>query len=1134
VVALAEAFVRVRADTRGFRRETEREAVTAGKGAGEKFGDGFTRGADGKLRDSRGRFVGAGEAAGQSFSKGFNRGTSKGTKGGGAFASALALSAAKATIFGGAAGAAAPAVLKLVGALAPAAGAAIALPAALAAGAAAMGTLKLATAGVGDAIKEGFTGNAKQAAEALKKLSPEAREFAKSVIVLKGRLNTLQDTTADHFFRRFNTQVQPLARVYMPILNRQLPILAGAMGGVAKQFAVAARQGVLLQGVRAVLGNTATAAAALGPAMRPALAALGRLLTVGAPTIRQLGIGFSDAAVRASRFVTEAAKTGRLAGWLEAGKQTLRDLAGILGNVGSIFTSVVRAANAGGTTLLATLRGITGQVAAFLKSAQGSEALTAVFATLARIGAAIRTSLGAALPAVAQSLAALGPTIAMLAGTAAQFVVALAPLLPAFSRLAATLIDAIIPALAALAGWLNRHQTVLKVVAAAVGSLYLAITLYSAGVKVAAAATALWTTITKIAAVVTKVWTVTTAALGVAMRFALGPIGLIITAVGLLVAGIVYAYRNHEGFRNLVQKVWQAIQVAASWAWNNVLKPIFAAWKYYLVNVVAPAMLWLWNNVLKPAWAGISAAASFAWNHVIKPVFAGWKAVITNVIAPAVMWFWNNIVKPAFAGIKWAANNLWVVLQVIFAAWRLYIAKVLIPALQFLWNAAKVSFTLIGNHIRFVWNVLIKPVFNLLKAGFGLLVEGIRIGWGRLRAIFSLLGGFLTGTVAPAFRKGVDAIRTAWAKVQEAARKPVAFVVNQVINPLARGFNKVAGALGVKGRIAEIGGFASGGRIPGAPSRRDNLLAAAPGGLLKVATGEFVTNARSTAANLPLIKAINAARGPVSFADLDPHLDGRADGGIIGRIKGLAGNVWDAITNPGKLLKAPLDAALKRIPGAGGMADVAKGMGRKLIDGLMGFIGRTGVGLGGGSVGGWSRMRALIAGQFPGLGMISGLRRGATTLSGNRSYHALGRAVDYPPSRALASWIRTRFGKNTKELITPFQDLNLLNGRPHTYTGAVWNQHNFAGGNSHVHWAAALGGLIGKRSGLNLPFGAYDTGGLLPRGLSLAYNGTGAPERVGGGDTHIHLHNHGVIGSQRDMDRWLAAGIDRVQRDRKT
>jgi hypothetical protein len=65
-----------------------------------------------------------------------------------------------------------------------------------------------------------------------------------------------------------------------------------------------------------------------------------------------------------------------------------------------------------------------------------------------------------------------------------------------------------------------------------------------------------------IATVATGALTVATTALGAAIRFALGPVGLIITGVGLLAGGLVLAYQKSETFRNIVNAALDAVKGA--------------------------------------------------------------------------------------------------------------------------------------------------------------------------------------------------------------------------------------------------------------------------------------------------------------------------------------------------------------------------------------------------------------------------------------------------------------------------------------------------------------------------------------------------------------------------------------------
>lgn len=157
-------------------------------------------------------------------------------------------------------------------------------------------------------------------------------------------------------------------------------------------------------------------------------------------------------------------------------------------------------------------------------------------------------------------------------------------------------------------------------------------------------------------------------------------------------------------------------------------------------------------------------------------------------------------------------------------------------------------------------------------------------------------------------------------------------------------------------------------------------------------------------------------------------------------------------------------------------------MGQRFADRLAASISRglgkaieRGVGaLGGGSgPGGWRWQMAALRRVFPGLQLISGFRPGAITATGNRSYHASGRAVDIPPRMDVFNWIRANYGARTKELIfSPAGGRQVWNGRPHVYSGITRANHW-----DHVHWA-------------------YDKGGWLMPGTTVATNNTGKPERV--------------------------------------
>jgi hypothetical protein len=82
--------------------------------------------------------------------------------------------------------------------------------------------------------------------------------------------------------------------------------------------------------------------------------------------------------------------------------------------------------------------------------------------------------------------------------------------------------------------------------------------------------------------------------------------------------------------------------------------------------------------------------------------------------------------------------------------------------------------------------------------------------------------------------------------------------------------------------------------------------------------------------------------------------------------------------------------------------------------------------------------------------VTSGLRVGSITSSGNLSYHSSGHALDMAGGDmyGLAQALYSNYGSMLEELITPWPQFNLKNGRPFKYDAVIEAQHK-----DHVHTA---------------------------------------------------------------------------------
>lgn len=118
------------------------------------------------------------------------------------------------------------------------------------------------------------------------------------------------------------------------------------------------------------------------------------------------------------------------------------------------------------------------------------------------------------------------------------------------------------------------------------------------------------------------------------------------------------------------------------------------------------------------------------------------------------------------------------------------------------------------------------------------------------------------------------------------------------------------------------------------------------------------------------------------------------------------------------------------------------------------------------------------AGIAHGLQVTSGLRPGARTRHGTLSDHAVGKALDLAgPASSMAAFFKALVG-NAAVKQAFYDPLGSI-------FGGAWSSYREGGHSDHVHVAT------------------YDQGGILRPGLTMAWNGTGRNEYVGGGNVTI-------------------------------
>jgi hypothetical protein len=521
-------------------------------------------------------------------------------------------------------------------------------------------------------------------------------------------------------------------------------------------------------------------------------------------------------------------------------------------------------------------------------------------------------------------------------------------------------------------------------------------------------------------------------------------------------------------------------------AWLVPLVGSIAALGVAVGVVMVATKVWAAMQTVAAVASGVWTAAQWLLNIALSAnpiglVIIGIAALIAIIvlIATKTTWF-QTIWKVVWTFVKQIAGEV--------ADW--FTGKIL-PSLRDAYNQ------IVGviNFFKNTWNTVWGTVKDVTRT----VVDAVT-------GFFSNLRTWVTVTLPNAFGKGVDAIRAAWDLVRDAAKKPVTFVVNSVINPLIVGWNKIAGVFGAP-KADEIKGFAGGvaGIFPGYSPGRDNLLAP----LAAFSGGEAVMVPEWTrAVGADRINMWNRIARTRGVAGATQAMAQYADGGIL-----------DFITSPAKWVAGKVGGAVGSITdkfGANPFAQFLVSMGKKLVAAAIakGKSLLAAGGAGGGPIGAWPSSpsaqrgdsgvwRSIVA-LINSTGPLSG-SFGNAYRAGDPLWHGSGRAVDWMGYNqdALASFFMARIG-SVLELIhrTGNRDYAVTRGRNMgSFDNALMEQHR-----NHIHIAMQRGGLM--------PVRGFDYGGAWPSG-TLGYNSSGRTEHVASGATM-----DAVVGR---LDRLIAA-----------
>ena len=351
---------------------------------------------------------------------------------------------------GAAVGSLVPLVAGLVTALAQIAPAAAVAVSGLLAVKLATGTIKLAMVGVEDAVTAALDPSDPEAyAEALKKLSPNARSFVQEIRRAQPALDRIRKTVQDKVFAGLDTQLRSTAKAALPELRAALNSTAYTLNGMAKGVFAAARSLARDGTLGAALDGATTGLAEFRRAPGQIVTALGQIGAAAAPAFARLSAAGGSALDRLAEKLTGAFESGGMERAIEQAIDLFAQLGRVMGNVGGILRNVFGGLTSDGQGLFSTLETITASLREATASAGFQRALAALSQTMGVVASTVGPLLGQALAVLGPVIEALAPPaqelVRVLGGALSKILTALGPVLSSAATAVGSLVVALLP-----------------------------------------------------------------------------------------------------------------------------------------------------------------------------------------------------------------------------------------------------------------------------------------------------------------------------------------------------------------------------------------------------------------------------------------------------------------------------------------------------------------------------------------------------------------------------------------------------------------------------------------------------------------------------------------------------------------
>ena len=299
------------------------------------------------------------------------------------------------------------------------------------------------------------------------------------------------------------------------------------------------------------------------------------------------------------------------------------------------------------------------------------------------------------------------------------------------------------------------------------------------------------------------------------------PIGIVVTAIAALVAGLVWFFTQTKtgqkiwaGFVSWIKDAWQGISDFFSGLWSGIsggAKKIWAGvqavWSAHVEAVKA-----IWNGVTKffsNLWNGIKSAFTTAWTAITQAVMT-----IVQPFIDVFVSLWNNVkdgLSKMWDGVKMVFQGAWEFIKSIVMGAALIIIDLLTgnfgklgEDMGLIWDSIKNAISMVWEGLKLYFSGVVDAIVGYAKTVFETLVSALQAVWDSITSaasaawewlkttITNIITGFISGAIAAweGFKNTLSSLWNGLKATAEASWNALKTAVVNVINGLVQGAQK--------------------------------------------------------------------------------------------------------------------------------------------------------------------------------------------------------------------------------------------------------------------------------------------------------------------------------------------------------